>query len=131
MMKTALKTGIVIIFLVGIWSCSQKKMILTPKKLTFAAGQYENILSVLTDLTRFPRTITANGDLAGTDIYEWTSGFFAGNLWYLYELTGDKKWENEATKWTEALNKIQCWSGSHDVGFMHELQLWKRTKIGR
>jgi unsaturated chondroitin disaccharide hydrolase len=117
-MKTALKSGIAIILMIGMWSCNQKKIILTPEKLKFAARQYENILSVSTDLNHFPRTITSNGDLASTDIYEWTSGFFAGNLWYLYELTGDQKWENEAIKWTEALDTIQYWSGNHDVGFM-------------
>jgi len=117
-MKTALKTGIAIIFVTSLLSCNQKKIILTPEKLSFATGQYEKMLSVSTDLTQFPRTITTKGDLSNTDIYEWTSGFFAGNLWYLYELTGDKKWEKEATKWTEALDKIQYWSGNHDVGFM-------------
>src|SRR5690554_2332059 len=23
---------------------------------------------------------------------EWTSGFFPGSMWYLYQLTGDEKW---------------------------------------
>jgi unsaturated chondroitin disaccharide hydrolase len=27
---------------------------------------------------------------------DWTSGFFPGSLWYLFELTGDKKFENAA-----------------------------------
>ena len=74
--------------------------------------------AVSTDLSRFPRTISDNGELVSTDIYDWTTGFFAGNLWYIYEITGDEKWKNEAIKWTEALDTIQYWSGNHDVGFM-------------
>lgn len=117
-MKTTLKTGFALMILVSILSCSQKKIILTPEIRKFVTGQYENLLSASSDLRRFPRTVSANGDLVSTDLYEWTSGFFAGNLWYLYELTGDQKWKNEAAKWTEALDTIQYWSGNHDVGFM-------------
>ncbi len=28
-----------------------------------------------------------------SSIYDWTSGFFPGNLWYAYQLTGIKKLE--------------------------------------
>ena len=49
---------------------------------------------------------------------EWTSGFFPGSLWYLYELTGNKKWEPLAVKYTEALDTVQYYTGNHDIGFM-------------
>lgn len=49
---------------------------------------------------------------------EWTSGFFSGSLWKLYELTGDKKWKIEATKYTEALDSVQYLTDHHDIGFM-------------
>lgn len=29
----------------------------------------------------FPRTITKNGKLVTTSMYDWTPGFFPGNLW--------------------------------------------------
>jgi unsaturated chondroitin disaccharide hydrolase len=117
-MKTIIKTAIIIILIIGNVSCNKDKKVLTPEKIRFITAQYNNILSESNDLTRFPRTIDTKGNLVSTDIYDWTSGFFAGNLWQIYEITGDDKWKNEAIKWTEALDTIQYWSGNHDVGFM-------------
>jgi len=117
-MTYSLRSGIFIILSVVILSCGKTNSVLTRDQEKFIAGQLNNTLSVSNDLSRFPRTVTENGDLVSTDIYDWTSGFFAGNLWYMYEITGDAKWKNEAVKWTEALDTIQYWSGNHDLGFM-------------
>lgn len=117
-MKNPFYSGIALILAAFILSCSKESPILTSEKEKRITGQYENTLAVSTDLTRFPRTINEKGDLVTTDLYDWTTGFFAGNLWYIYELTGDEKWKSEAVKWTEALDTIQYWSGNHDVGFM-------------
>ncbi len=117
-MKTPVKIVMIILLLTGSLSCKTEQNVLPAEKIKFITGQYENILSVSNDLTRFPRTIDKQGNLISTDIYDWTSGFFAGNLWQIYEITGDDKWKNEAIKWTGALDTIQYWSGSHDVGFM-------------
>ncbi|MCY1719366.1 glycoside hydrolase family 88 protein [Prolixibacteraceae bacterium Z1-6] len=84
----------------------------------FIAKQFDNTLATESNPTKIPRTIIEDGSLKTVGIYNWTSGFFAGNLWYMYELTKDDKWKNEAIKWTEALDTIQYWSGNHDVGFM-------------
>ena len=86
--------------------------------MAFIAEKFDNTLQAESDSTKIPRTIDENGNLKTVGIYNWTSGFFAGNLWYMYELTKDDKWKNEAVKWTQALDTIQYWSGNHDVGFM-------------
>lgn len=100
-------------------ACAKKeKEILTIDKLQFIEGQIENTLAVANDLTQIPRTITDDGTLVTTGLQSWTSGFFAGNLWYLYELTGEEKWKNEAIKWTEALDSIKFLTDHHDIGFM-------------
>ena len=49
---------------------------------------------------------------------DWVSGFFAGTLWYMYELTGDEKYAEQAQKHTEILEEIQFLKWHHDVGFM-------------
>jgi rhamnogalacturonyl hydrolase YesR len=49
---------------------------------------------------------------------EWTSGFFPGSMWYLYELTGDEKWKKLGTKYTEAIEEVKNLTSHHDVGFM-------------
>ena len=52
------------------------------------------------------------------DIYDWTSGFFPGSLWYVYEFTQDETVKAEAIKYTELLNPIRTYTGTHDLGFM-------------
>ena len=49
---------------------------------------------------------------------DWVSGFFAGSLWYMYELTGDEFYAEQAQKHTELLHDIQYLTSHHDVGFM-------------
>ena len=61
-------------------------------------------------------------ELLGTrrihDIYDWTSGFFPGSLWYVYEFTQDESVKAEAIKYTELLNPLREYTGTHDLGFM-------------
>ena len=52
------------------------------------------------------------------DIYDWTSGFFPGSLWYVYEFTGDEAVKEAAITYTELLNPIREYTGTHDLGFM-------------
>ncbi len=49
---------------------------------------------------------------------EWTSGFFPGSMWYLYELTNDVKWKEYGIKYTEAIEEVKNLTSHHDVGFM-------------
>lgn len=64
-----------------------------------------------------PRTIE-NGKLKMVPSRDWTSGFFSGNLWYLYEYSKNDKWLKEAKKFTQNLEKEQFNKGTHDLGFM-------------
>ncbi|HWK57650.1 MAG TPA: glycoside hydrolase family 88 protein [Parapedobacter sp.] len=63
-----------------------------------------------------PRTIEA-GQLKLVPSRDWTSGFFAGNLWYLYELTGDNTWKEQAQLYTSDIEKEKFNAGTHDMGF--------------
>lgn len=69
------------------------------------------------DSAVFPRTVKEN-KIKFVGIYDWTSGFFPGSLWYAYELTGDKALGKEARKFTTKLLPLQYYKGIHDVGFM-------------
>jgi hypothetical protein len=63
-----------------------------------------------------PRTLV-NGHLKLVPSKDWTSGFLAGELWFLYEYTHNNKWKIEAEKFTAGMEK-EKWNGStHDVGF--------------
>lgn len=65
-----------------------------------------------------PRTIRPDGSIVYVPIDDWCSGFFPGNMWYTYALTGDAKWLPLAEKYTEALDSVQYLTWHHDVGFM-------------
>lgn len=64
-----------------------------------------------------PRTIKCDKILY-VPIDDWTSGFFPGTMWYMYELTGDEKWKSLGTKYTEDLDSAKFLTWHHDVGFM-------------
>ena len=79
-------------------SCASQSSIKADKKffdenVSFAAKQTERMLIAVGDPAdnRYPRTIDNDGRLITTNKYDWTSGFFPGNLWLLYDLTNDKK----------------------------------------
>lgn len=65
-----------------------------------------------------PRTIDEDGNVQYVSYQNWTSGFFPGSMWQLFRLTGDRKWETLAVKYTEALDSVQHLTWHHDVGFI-------------
>lgn len=66
----------------------------------------------------YPRFVSGTVQWHTQPIKSWTSGFFPGILWYTSELTNDKSFVKNAKKWTDGLNLVQYYPGSHDIGFM-------------
>lgn len=64
-----------------------------------------------------PRTLTESGDLHLVKPKDWTSGFFPGTLWYIYESTGDEYWLEQARKYTAKIEQQKFDAGTHDTGF--------------
>ncbi|ANH82223.1 glucuronyl hydrolase [Niabella ginsenosidivorans] len=63
-----------------------------------------------------PRTIE-NNRLKLVKSGDWTSGFFPGELWYLYEYSQNAEWKKQAEQFTANIEKEQ-WNGrTHDMGF--------------
>lgn len=77
-----------------------------------------NMVQTNTDVTKYPRSAKKDGTLATTSARDWTSGFFPGSLWYMYDYTKDKRWETLARQWTAGLEKEQFNTGTHDLGFI-------------
>ncbi|MDR0421618.1 MAG: glycoside hydrolase family 88 protein [Proteiniphilum sp.] len=65
-----------------------------------------------------PRTAGEDGSLILVPAYDWTSGFFPGELWFMYEYTGDPHWEELAVRFTSPLEGQKLNRGTHDLGFM-------------
>lgn len=90
------------------------------ENVNFASQQMQLLLNSVGEYNgkNYPRTTDEEGHLVTTSRHDWTPGFFPGALWYLYELTGDKKWEDYAEKWTYPLEPHKSFTGNHDMGFM-------------
>ncbi len=64
-----------------------------------------------------PRSLNPDSSLNLVTPKDWCSGFFAGNLWYLYEYSGNKKWMEQATAFTTVMESEKTDGGTHDMGF--------------
>jgi unsaturated chondroitin disaccharide hydrolase len=43
--------------------------------------------------------------------------FFPGNLWFLYEYSGDKFWKEQSEPFTAVMEAEKTNRGTHDMGF--------------
>jgi unsaturated chondroitin disaccharide hydrolase len=82
-----------------------------------AATQYTRMLASIKDDPGIPRTLEG-GKVVTIDPRDWTSGFFPGSLWLLFEHTKDEKWKAAAVDYTARLESIKTYDGTHDLGFM-------------
>lgn len=82
-----------------------------------AAARKLNNKKTNTNLLVSPRNIEPDGSLRLVASKDWTSGFFAGELWYMYEYTGENYWKEKAEESTKLIEQEQ-WNGkTHDMGF--------------
>jgi unsaturated chondroitin disaccharide hydrolase len=80
--------------------------------------RYKILLDYPVDSMSMPRSMTIkNNHIKKVGSGDWTSAFYAGNLWQLYKLTGDSKYKTQAEKWTPFSKKESVNAHSHDVGF--------------
>ncbi|MGN6533729.1 MAG: alpha-L-fucosidase [Ginsengibacter sp.] len=63
-----------------------------------------------------PRTLE-DGKLKLVTSRDWTSGFFPGQLWFLYQYTRNNEWKKEAEKFTADIEREKFNSTTHDMGF--------------
>ena len=66
----------------------------------------------------YPRFVRADGSWEQQPAAQWTSGFFAGTLWYMYQLTRQPELKDLAEKWTTGLESNKSVTSTHDLGFM-------------
>jgi len=81
-----------------------------------AVVQYRAMDQALPD-TLFPRTTNPDGSLRTNTSAWWTSGFFPGSLWLLYEWTDDPFWKERAVARTRAVEREKLNASDHDIGF--------------
>ena len=95
------RVRVLLIFILGfvLISCKSKE---ENKTLQFESDsllqtRYTKLLRYNIDSISFPRSYShTNGTIKKVSSSDWTSGFFPGNLWQLYGLTGIETFKNKA-----------------------------------
>ncbi|MCR4030660.1 MULTISPECIES: glycoside hydrolase family 88 protein [Flavobacterium] len=88
-------------------------------QLNYCVQQTSKTLNEIPDNGLIPRNIAPNNpEWRMVDYTDWTSGFWPGELWYLFEATADSKWKKAADKYTQYLKPLSVSSATdHDLGF--------------
>ena len=106
---------------IAIGSCQNKKpkAFDIDKNLDYCVSQATKTLAAAPDSLAIPRNVAfGSKDWRYVGYEDWTSGFWPGILWYLYEYTGDAKWKEQADKYSRFLTPLSVRSATdHDLGF--------------
>ena len=114
----ALAMGIIAMLAVSCAASRQNKQLnqTLDASMQLAARQYL-LLNKATPDNLLPRSINTNGTLMTNTTDWWTSGFFPGSLWYLYEYTKNDTIKNAALARTRLLEQEKFNTRDHDIGF--------------
>ena len=104
------------LIIIGSFSfCTSEKAKTTEQLLE---NRYQTFLNYKPDSIAFPRSFYFDKNAINIKpSKDWTSGFYAGNLWQLFEITGDEKYKELAQKWTAFIEKEKYNDKTHDMGF--------------
>lgn len=119
-MRKKIFTIIAPVLLIACSPSTEKHCLDTDKYLEIAITKYQRALTQIKDTSLIPRAIPpGEKKWETTEIYSWTSGFFPGILWFLYDYTGNQQWKKDAIKWTSYLEPVKHMKKlNHDLGFM-------------
>lgn len=101
-------------------SCNQEEALskVIDRGLT-AAGEQSLLLAEALENREgaLPKTYE-NGELKSSRYRAWTSGFFPGVLWYLYENNPREEFRKYAELYTARVEPVKDVTSTHDLGFM-------------
>lgn len=89
------------------------------KSLQYCVMKAEKTLSQIPKDSVFPRMIPLGDSVwRYVGVADWTSGFWPGILWYIYEYTEDSAWRTEADRFSRYLIPLsENTAKDHDLGF--------------
>ncbi|MGH7492304.1 MAG: glycoside hydrolase family 88 protein [bacterium] len=90
---------------------------LAQRNFAFAQQQLALALRRLGASDLNPRTVNPDGALLLVQSKDWTSGFFPGSLWFLYEYSGAENWKFAAQQFTRNVEQEKSNGTTHDMGF--------------
>src|SRR6266567_4798055 len=86
--------------------------------LRYAQIQLQRTADSLDPAEGYPKSTKPDGGWNRVRATDWTSGFFAGELWRMYEATRDPYWRTQAMRWTSGLESSKTLTTTHDLGFI-------------
>jgi unsaturated chondroitin disaccharide hydrolase len=86
--------------------------------LEFARLQLLRTVREIADTVLYPRSTRADGSWRLVEASDWTSGFFPGLLWMMYEHSHEQAFLTAARRWTAGLESQKDNRTTHDLGFM-------------
>ncbi len=115
-------------------SCSTNSVVkpgFIQENIQFAAAQEKRQVEQIEQSGKIlnPRTVK-DGSVKYVVPDDWTSGFYPGTMWYMFELTGDSTWRTYARKYTEAIDTVKYMTWHHDVGFMVQCSFGNGLRLG-
>lgn len=104
-----------------ILSCKNKEKTIIKTNTTSADllnTRFEKLLAYPLDSMAIPRSINfETNTIKKIKSKDWCSGFFPGNLWQIYALTGNEAYKYKAESWTDFIEKEKHNNRTHDMGF--------------
>lgn len=87
--------------------------------LDYCVAQAGKTAAAIPAYDSIPRNIaTGQSQWRYVNYRDWTSGFWPGILWYVYEYTGDTAWKMKAQAFTHTLRPVAfSKAADHDIGF--------------
>ncbi len=121
MRKVGSTTLLVVVILVvgGCYSKPVKEVFSTDQQLGFCVKKASQTIALDPGDSLIPRNIAADENTWNYVQYtDWTSGFWPGTLWYLYEYTKEEAWKDRAARYTSFLFPLSVTPAlDHDLGF--------------
>jgi unsaturated chondroitin disaccharide hydrolase len=119
-MRSITQLLLTLAFLFMTASCARQSGPDPDEWLRYSQAKIEQSLKNVSDSSLLPRRIDAGlKHWKGVSIYDWTSGFFPGMLWYAYEFSGDSGMLEQARHWTAKLEPVRRMPNkNHDLGFI-------------
>jgi rhamnogalacturonyl hydrolase YesR len=84
----------------------------------YSLHQLQRSSALMHDTLLYVRSTAPEGRWKPVASSDWTSGFYPGCLWKIYELTNDASMRESAERWTLGLSDQQFNTRTHDVGFI-------------
>lgn len=108
------------LLVLGLASCGTPSTLDVEKELNYGVSQIETTLTAIPDSdSNIPRNIREDGETwRYVDYKDWTSGFWAGQLWYAYEFDDKPELKEAAERFTSELKPLAYEPViDHDLGF--------------